>query len=183
MFGPGPVTARAVRTGPFMSRKIIDLGLRYLQQGDYDRAEQTLRGLIRESRRNANAWCILGLVSQARGKLQEAAAQYQEAAKLDPRYPDPLNNLGWVYNTLRQPDKAIAPLQKALRIAPDYPEALNNLGNAYSMQGKFEQAATCYRKALKVRPAYAEAMNNLAQVCIAQGQIEEARRWLAEALP
>jgi predicted O-linked N-acetylglucosamine transferase (SPINDLY family) len=165
-----------------MSRHSIKLSVRYFHRGDLDGAEKTLRTLLLGSPRHAQGWCLLGLVRQARGERDEALDHYRRAARLDPRYPDPHNNIGWLCNLLRKPQEAIDSLRKALSLRPEFPEAHNNLGNAYLLLRKEEEALACFREAVRQRPEFAEALNNIALVLIPRGQQDEAAGLLGRAL-
>lgn len=157
-------------------------GLRYLHDGDLDKAEDTFRNLLRNDDRSARGWLLLGLVRQARGAWEEALAHYREAARLDPGYADPYNNMGWVYHQLGRPAEAIASLRRALSLRPHFPEAYKNLGNAYLSQGKDGEALACFQKAVRLHPAFPEALNNIARILIPRGQVEEALTLLDRAL-
>ncbi|MGH7172507.1 MAG: tetratricopeptide repeat protein [Gemmataceae bacterium] len=51
-----------------MTNHALQLSGQQLQKGDFDRAEETLRGLLREEAGNMQGWCLLGHIRQARGR-------------------------------------------------------------------------------------------------------------------
>ena len=70
------------------------------------------------------------------GKLEEAIAEYREALRLKPDYPEAHANLGNALKDQGKLDEAITECREALRLKPDYAEAHYNLGNALSQPGK-----------------------------------------------
>ncbi len=64
------------------------------------------------------------------GRLQEAAAGYQEALRLQPDYVEAHNNLGNVWLAQNKPDAALTHYQLALKLNPRHASAHNNLGAA-----------------------------------------------------
>ena len=81
----------------------------------------------------------------SQGKLDEAAARYEQAIALRPDYAEAHNNLG---NVLRSRASSTRPrhgIEQALALRPDYAEAHNNLGIILWQQGKLDQAVARYR--------------------------------------
>jgi type IV pilus assembly protein PilF len=91
----------------------------------------------------------LGVQAQSTGDVQGAVAEFQEAIKLDPRFPEAHNGLGILLHlSFQRHEDAITHYKKALELRPDYSEAKNNLGNVYLDQGRFDEAIALYEEAL-----------------------------------
>ena len=130
-----------------------------------------------------NLGCELAAVP---GRSGEAIAEFAEALRLKPDYPEAHNNLGGVY--LKSPGRsadAAREFGEALRLRPDYPEAHNNLGNALENEpGRLDDAIAQYEQALKANPGFAEAHCNLGSALLRKAaragdagvQFEEALR-------
>jgi tetratricopeptide (TPR) repeat protein len=131
------------------------------QSGDLARAEQGYRSIVEADPANADAWCLLGIVYRAGGRLDDATASYRQALCHRPDFIEAHNNLGNLLTASGKPVDAEACYRRALQLRPDYVEAHNNLGVALRNQGRIEEAAVCYREALRLRPDYADAHNNL----------------------
>jgi tetratricopeptide (TPR) repeat protein len=69
----------------------------------------------------------LGLVLYKQGKLEEAAARYAEALRINPEFPAAHNNLAVLLFQRGKPEEAAAHYAEALRSEPDHAGALNNL--------------------------------------------------------
>ncbi len=103
----------------------------------------------------------LGVAQKSLGLLNEAAASYRLALKLNPKYAEAHSNLGNVLKDLGQLDEVVSSYLCALKIKPNDAITHNNLGTALKALEDFEGAADSYRKAIKLRPNYIEAYTNL----------------------
>lgn len=54
---------------------------------------------------------------------RQAIERYERAAALDPRYPDPFRQLGFLYYQRREPARAKAAFEKYLALAPGASDA------------------------------------------------------------
>ncbi len=116
------------------------------------------------------------------GRVDEAVAQYREAARLNPENEDAHFNLGVALARQGHPETAKAQYLEALRIYPDYTDADNNLGNLLVAEGKFDEGINLFRAALKVAADEAPTHNNLGKALARQGKIDEAMASFNEAL-
>jgi Zn-dependent protease with chaperone function len=97
----------------------------------------TERGLLHRVAKNpqdAASWFVLGSLYQELERSSDAEKAYEEAIRLDPRNPQALNNLAWLYATskdpkLDKPERALALAEMAVRLAPT-PHILDTLAEA-----------------------------------------------------
>lgn len=68
-------------------------------------------------------------------KLYLAAWEFQYASRLMPERPEPINNLGMVYEGAERLGRAIEFYEQALELAPTNPVFLGNLARAHLRQG------------------------------------------------
>lgn len=78
----------------------------------------------------------------------EAKAELRWAARLDPRNPHILNNLGRIHLDARDTRRALDLFNRALRIAPDIAEVHFNAGVALAEMSKMGEATTAWQRAL-----------------------------------
>ena len=145
-----------------------------------------------------------GHVAVLRGRLEDAAASYREAALLAADRALPRTALGSVQLRLGQPEQALATFDEALALAPaddaallgraqalvvlerpdDAATTFDNLADVRRAAGKHADAGDALRRALEIRPTaarrqrYQELADELRQVVGAA----EAERALARAL-
>ncbi len=131
---------------------------------------------------NARALGSLGAVHQSEGRLDQARAVLQEAARIAPRSAEAQNNLGNVWMKLGQWSEAAAGFQRALALKPDDPFALNNLGNAFLQLGRGRDAIAQFEAALHAKPDFAEPRYNLANTLAQAGRLPEAATHYAALL-
>ncbi len=83
------------------------------------------------------------------GRAQEALREYDEALKLDDRFPEAYLGRGLVLEFgFGKLDDAEKDYRHALALRPDYPEAHNNLGQLLARTGRPEQAVKEFDAAL-----------------------------------
>jgi len=134
------------------------------------------------TKENCLAHYDLGEALRLKGRTEEAVAQYGEALKIDPGFPEAHNNLGTVFLQQGKTAEAIAEYNKALRVNPDYAEAHFNLGIALFKQGQMDDAIAQFREALRVNPDYADAHYDLGVALLREGQTQQAITQYNEAL-
>lgn len=113
------------------------------------------------------------------GHLADAIAEYHEALRIEPNYPEAHFNLGAALILSRDSavaGQAIAEYQTAIRLRPDYAEAHNNLGNALARTpGRMDDAIAEFHTALRLRPDMAAAHLGLGNAFAhTPGRIEDA---------
>jgi len=124
----------------------------------------------------------LGRALAGQGRIDEAIAQYSQALRINPDFPEAHYNLGHALAGQGKIDEAIAQYSQALRIEPDFTEAHINLGVALARQGRFDEAMAHYSQALRINPDSPAVHNNLGLALAGQGRIDEAIAQYSEAL-
>jgi tetratricopeptide (TPR) repeat protein len=82
---------------------------------------------------------------EKRGRLDEAVAQYQKAAALDPRWSAPLYNLGLLYKRQRDWERSLDNNRRATALNPADKAAWWNLGIAATALGAWDVARAAWR--------------------------------------
>ncbi len=125
-----------------------------------------------------------------KGRLDEALAEYREAARLvvdSPFGPEPVlacmihGNLGSTLAQLGDVDAAILHWDRGLSFDPHNAQALNNVGIGLAIRGKTEQAIAQFRESIRMDPDFAQTHGNLGRVLVRQGRIDEGVVHLQEA--
>jgi tetratricopeptide (TPR) repeat protein len=123
-------------------------------RGDIYMARKMFREAIekfRECEPSASVENKIGIAFHQLMLLKEAKKSYQTALKLDPKFPQAVNNLGTVYYSEKNYRKAMKQYRKALKLQ-DSASVWVNLGSAYFAKHDVKHAAECYDKAMRLDP-------------------------------
>ena len=124
----------------------------------------------------------LGLELTKQGRDAEAKAQFAEATRLAPGFPNGHNNLGLMLAGEDRLDEAVSEFRKALEFNHDYVQAHINLGNALLKSGKSEEAVAHYAEAARLAPESADARTDLGNALLENGRPDEAIETLRGAV-
>ena len=101
---------------------------------------------------SAVVWNKMGIAYHQMTQLDAAMKRYQRSIRLDPKYPEAINNLGTIYYAEKRYGKATQYYKRALKLAPESASIYSNLGTAYFARRKYKEAAETYDIALKLDP-------------------------------
>lgn len=140
------------------------LPLSYETRGDIYMARKMYREAIDMYRQGpANSAVLankIGIGFHQMMKLPLAMKNYERAIKLDPKYPEPVNNLGTIYYCLKDFNRAIKFYKRALRQDPHSASVFSNLGAAYFGKKQYKLATAAYQRALQLDPDILESHSN-----------------------
>jgi len=156
----------------------IQLGIAYLQQGNYTVAREKLERSLKQNPKDPDVHTSLGLLYDRTGEPKLADKHYQEALRLAPDNPDVSNNYA-IYLCKR--GKVDEGVQRFAAVAANKyyrtPEvALTNAGVCLRGAKRLDEAQAKFAAAIKVRPDYSEATVQLATLHVERGQVTEARK-------
>ncbi len=123
-----------------------------------------------------------GIAAHGAGRMDDAIAAFQKAAKLNPKHALPQNNLGSVLKAQHKLEESAAAFKRAIVLDPTMAMAYSNLGSVYTDMRKYDLAHEALGKALKIQPEYPEAYNNLATCFLDTGKIDEALAAVRKAI-
>ena len=101
--------------------------LKLYNNGEYNEAIKRCSKLVASYQPNHVLYNIRGACYSALGDYQVAIEAYEKAIKLNPRYPDALNNMALASKALGQTDRAIELHKKAISIDPSHADSYNSL--------------------------------------------------------
>jgi tetratricopeptide (TPR) repeat protein len=90
-----------------------------------------------------------------------------------------LNEVGWLYGELKQPDLGLPSAKRAVELDPRCWQCLDTLARLYADMGFFEEALPLERRAANLMPEYASAATVLTRLA----RYEEAVKALPPAPP
>ncbi len=100
----------------------------------------------------ARAYFNRGRAWSDKGQFDRAIADFDQAIRLDPEYPDAFNNRGVAYAGKGQFDRAIEDYDRAIALDPNYAIAIYNRGLAAQSLGRTDEAAAYFARAKQVGP-------------------------------
>lgn len=137
------------------------LGLVYLDQGNYQKAEIYLRKALEVEPRLANIYNNLGALLSSTNRSDEAYLAYQKAVEIDPNYTTALLNLGIYHTNKKQYKQAISSFQKATDLNPNLSKAYDHLGYIYWLLRDKELSRFYYKKAVELGSKDTSTIENL----------------------
>jgi len=93
--------------------------------------------------------------------IDEATANCQKAAQLDPNLPAVYITLARTHAMVAHYDLALEEFQRALRLDPHNSDALEGLAGTYERMGRIAEAEATFKKAVALRPDYWDGYNSL----------------------
>ncbi|GEM_PF-3181765 len=89
---------------------------------------------------------VRGFQAQQRGSIDEAVDLYEQAAKADPQYATPHNDLGILYEDEGKLVDAEREYLAATALDPNYAGAYTNLASLYDRQGRLEESLPFWKR-------------------------------------
>jgi len=161
---------------------LIWSGLTWRNLQNWQNSETLFVHALQTTDHNYVAYNNLGSILQGQGRVEEAAAAFERAVKIQPESPEALDNLGEALTRLGKDDEAITHLLAATRIRPDFVKGHIDLGSAFMRAGRVDQAAAQFHEALRLDPACSEAEYRLAGTLMMEGRSQEAMLHFKKAL-
>jgi predicted TPR repeat methyltransferase len=141
---------------------------------DLEAAERLLGQALAGPHRSVEALRLLGKVFFSTGRLEQAAAVFEEACGALPKDAGLHNNLGSALQAQGRLDRSEAEFRQALDLDPKDPRIHYNLALNLELDGRRTEAAERYREALEADPRYVKALVGLGRIHQEQGRAQEA---------
>ncbi|WP_421621385.1 type IV pilus biogenesis/stability protein PilW [Alkalilimnicola ehrlichii] len=156
------------------------LGLGYLQEGEYEEAHRRLERALDIDRRYAPAHAAMALLQEQLGQPEEAGRHYRRAVRLDGENASTRNNYGRFLCKQGDLDRALDQFEAALG-NPLYPNPhipLANAGVCLMREGQHERAEDYFLRSLRENARFAPALLRMAQLRFQAGDHEGAEEYL-----
>jgi tetratricopeptide (TPR) repeat protein len=183
----GPASARVrypQRVEPQTSAEggAFQRGLTALKENRLEDALAEFTAAEREQPENARVRNFRGILLVQTGKSTEAAAEYQEAIRLDPLLEDAYRNLGFLRWTEHQLGLARDALRHAVELSPDDSFAHYYLGRVELDAQQYEQAFHELEISRQLLPAEPGFLIQAATGYVALGRQTDARKALEQLM-
>lgn len=120
--------------------------------GEFERAAAALEARLAERPQDADLAENLAFLYAKGKRWPEAVRFFELTARLDPRRPGPLNNLGNIAYSTGDRAKAIEWWTRSLAVGPDQIDARVNLGKTLYEMGRLKESAQNLEEVLKRDP-------------------------------
>jgi tetratricopeptide (TPR) repeat protein len=155
------------------------LGLvKALYEWDWPGAEREYREAIELAPSESSPHYLYGRELFVLGRRDEALAEFQRAAALDPLSVRALIELGHFYAAQGEPEKAMVEWTKAVEIEPAFPTSYEYMGSSYCQRGRLTEAIAALQKAITVSPEDPMGPGVLGHCYAISRQPDEARNLL-----
>ena len=152
------------------------LGLGYINEGQYERAKFKLDKAIKFDPENAHAYHYMAELYRRLKEFDKAGEYYEKALSLAPHDMNIQNNYGVYLCELGQYEKAYQRFQTIIN-NPLYSARANayeNVGLCSLREGKLQKAETAFKAALKIDPKMPKSLVQLAQMSYDRGNVRQA---------
>jgi lipoprotein NlpI len=129
----------------------------------------------------AELHAYVGAGLQARGRTQEAMAEYRRAIGLNPNHADAHRFLGMAYRASGKTDLAVEEFERVLALRPDHDGAMQDLAVIRYKQGRLTEAVDLLHTVLELNPDDRQAMVNLGVGLMRLKRKAEAAEWFRKA--
>lgn len=156
------------------------LGVQYLQRGDYEVALQKLKKAIAQDPRSATAHNALAILYQTLGEEEKATYYFQQAVNIDPNNSQALNNYAAFLCNQESYEKAESLFLKAIEnpLYRSKPSAYENLGLCMSLASDNVKAEKYFRQALQLNPKMSKSLFQMAAISYSQADYTQARAYI-----
>jgi len=161
---PGPALetlAAAQRLNPNVARIAFETGEAYLQQSNFDRAQDSFTQAIGLDPRFIEAQAALAELTLDRGNSRAALGYAAQVQALAPRRPDGYLFAGNALANLRRLPEAATAFQHYAELAPGSSLGPSHLGYVYLMEKKLPDAESQFEQALRLNPSDTDALAGL----------------------
>lgn len=149
---------RAIET-----RRLFCSGRLEIALGNFEQATTDLRAALLRDPDFACAHNALGVAYQRLGKLKEARASYDEAARLTPSWALPQVQIAGLLIAAGKTKEAIPYLERAVAMSPNATNNRWTLARAYRTANQLKEAIEAGQRLIRLAPDYAPGYYELAR--------------------
>lgn len=156
----------------------IQLGIGYIRNGEYDRANEKIAKAIEIDPRSAEAYNAYGLLLEVQGEAALAEKNFLRSLSLDPKFTQGRNNYGAFLFGQNRFEEAIVQLKIASEdvLYRARGGVFENLGVCYLKVGDETNAMAALNRAISLNPRQPRALLELAALEYQQQHFVEANQ-------
>lgn len=140
------------------------------EQGEFNKAKELIKTLIKKGSRNAEVYRIYGQILSEEGDPDGGINQLIESLKWNPQNTNALLMMGNIYASAKNDiETAEVFYRKVMEYESKNYLALNNIAGIIAKSGNFEKALKYFKKAHEINPKYPNTLYGLALTHYNQG--------------
>lgn len=167
-----------------MQKRLTEQGLRFLEEGQFEKAGHILSLLITHFPENAEAHHMLGIIELEKGNYDQAYILVNTALDLDPANSMFFNTMGNIELHRNKIANAEAAFKNAVRNNDKKIEYQYNLANFYLSQSQYTNAIDHYYLILQNNPTHYLSIRGITVSYLYSGELEialeHAEEWVKE---
>src|SRR5215472_8263062 len=117
----------------------LDRAARFIDTGDWQKAEETLRAMLRAHPGQADALNLLGIPEEKQGRAEEAETLFRKALRSNPSLAAVWVNLARLRQDRGDSERALRTLEEGLSHAPQDPRLLSEAAILLADRGDFAE--------------------------------------------
>ena len=179
---------KAANNKEFFEDAVINKGLSLFSLKRYDEAIDVFDSIIDTSnsiQAKVDSLNNKGIALLCQGEKELACKSLIEAAKLDKRNPDTINNIGLVNYYKKRYKLALKQFNQAIEIGSKYNQpssnALSNKGILFFNMGRIKESKEILDEAIRISPQYSSVRKNKGLILCKLGEHEDALKVFREA--
>ncbi len=165
-----------------LSNSALGSGLKYYQDGDYEKAVSEFKRAVSLNPESADAYTYMGNSYIKLDKYDEAIAAYKKPVILDQSSTEAKKNLGNAYMEAERYDEAEDVFKQMAKQESTSPYAHNSLGYLYMKTGRNDEAVLEFQKVINISPYDGNGYYGLGLAYNNQGKYAEAVKQFQEAI-
>jgi Flp pilus assembly protein TadD len=167
-----------------MQKRLTEQGLRFLEEGQFEKAGHILSLLIAHFPENAEAHHMLGIIELEKGNYEQAYVLVNTAIDIDPNNSIFYNTLGNIELHRHKIANAELAFKNAVKHNPEKIEYQYNLANFYLSQNQFSNAIDHFYSILQTNPTHYLSIRGITVCYLSSGELdialEHANQWVEE---
>ena len=152
VFGIVPLNILPTLSQPVFAQKnpekLLEQGVKKLQQEDYLGALETFTEAIRLDSNNADIYYLRGITYSQVKSYQRAVEDYKQAIRLNPNFAEAYFKQGVAYSKLENLEKALESYNQVIRLNPNIIGAYANRGSIYKQLGNLQKAKADFQQVI-----------------------------------
>lgn len=152
------------------------------RERNLEAAEAVYLRILEVSPRHPDVLHFLGVLTNQKGRPEEAVSLIEQAIAAVPDFPDFHNNLGNILALAGRLGEAEQHYRRVLELRPASPDTLSNLGTLCRALDRFDEAETLLNTALKIQPDHLKSLNNFGLLCDQLERYDDAIGYYSRAI-